>query len=159
MLLRCLFMLFVLFPTLAWAQSDGPAPDPLASAVPAPPALAPPVPAMATSVLPRDLSVWGMFMQADRLVQGVMVGLAFASVLTWTVFATKTVEIAAAGRRLRAAPATIDRAPSLADAPAGDLVAATQAEFVVPVGSDRDGIKERVGRGWSSSRLRPPVAC
>jgi biopolymer transport protein ExbB len=144
MLLRCLFILFVLFPALAWAQSDGPATDPLAAAIPAPPTFAPPVSAVATSVLPRDLSVWGMFMQADWLVQAVMVGLAFASVLTWTVFLAKTVEIAAAGRRQRAALATIDRAPSLANAPAGDLVAAAKAELAMSAESDRDGIKERV---------------
>jgi biopolymer transport protein ExbB len=144
MLLRCLFMLFVLFPALARAQSDGPATDPLALAIPAPPALAPPVAAVATSVLPRDLSVWGMFMQADWLVQGVMIGLAFASVLTWTVFVAKTIEIAAAARRQRAALTAIDRAPSLVDAPAGDLVAAARAELALSAETDRDGIKERV---------------
>src|SRR5258708_15095038 len=35
--------------------------------------------------LPQDLSPWGMFMTADRLVKAVMIGLAVASVITWTV--------------------------------------------------------------------------
>src|SRR3569832_1148918 len=39
----------------------------------------------ATLTLPRDLSPWGMFMAADIVVKAVMVGLAFASVLTWTI--------------------------------------------------------------------------
>ena len=115
---------------------------PVSSASPESPAS--PAPAASNAVLPRDLSVWGMFLQADWLVQGVMVGLAFASVLTWTVFVAKTVEIAAAARRQRAALAAIDRAPSLANAPAGALVAAAQAELAMSAESDRDGIKERV---------------
>ena len=130
MLLGRLLIVFVLLPTLALAQTEE---------TPAAPAVS-----VANSVLPRDLSVWGMFLQADWLVQGVMVGLAFASVLTWTVFVAKTVEIAAAARRQRMALAAIDRAPSLAKAPADALVTAAQAEFAVSAESDREGIKERV---------------
>jgi hypothetical protein len=33
---------------------------------------------------PRDLSPWGMFMQADIVVKAVMIGLALASLVTWT---------------------------------------------------------------------------
>ena len=51
--------------------------------------------------LPRDLSVWGMFVSADWLVQAVMVGLVVASVVTWTVFVSKSLEVAAAMRRQR----------------------------------------------------------
>ena len=36
---------------------------------------------------PHDLSVWGMFVAADWVVQAVMVGLVFAALLTWAVFA------------------------------------------------------------------------
>src|SRR3974390_2261486 len=53
--------------------------------------------------LPRDLSPWGMFMAADIVVKAVMVGLAFASVLTWTIWCAKAVELIAARRRLHAA--------------------------------------------------------
>jgi biopolymer transport protein ExbB len=38
--------------------------------------------ALPADLLPHDLSAWGMFMSADNLVKAVMVGLAFASVLT-----------------------------------------------------------------------------
>ena len=36
--------------------------------------------------LPRDLSPWGMFVNADIVVKAVMVGLVFASLLSWTVW-------------------------------------------------------------------------
>ena len=57
------------------------------------PAAAPaPAPA-ATAVLPHDLSPWGMFMAADIVVKSVMIGLAFASVVTWTVWLAKSIEL------------------------------------------------------------------
>ncbi len=52
--------------------------------------------------LPRDLSPWGMFMAADIVVKTVMVGLAFASMLTWTIWFAKAIELMAARRRLHA---------------------------------------------------------
>src|SRR5215475_3087854 len=54
------------------------------------------------ATLPRDLSPWGMFMQADIIVKAVMIGLAIASFVTWTVWLAKTLELIAAKRRLRA---------------------------------------------------------
>ena len=48
--------------------------------------------------LPHDLSPWGMFMAADIVVKAVMVGLAFASVVTWTVLLVKLAELGAAQR-------------------------------------------------------------
>jgi biopolymer transport protein ExbB len=56
-----------------------------------------------TAALPRDLTPWGMFMNADEVVKAVLIGLAFASVVTWTVWLAKTVEIVFAKRRLRTA--------------------------------------------------------
>src|SRR5882757_6087394 len=54
------------------------------------------------ATLPRDLSPWGMYMQADIIVKAVMIGLAIASFVTWTVWLAKTLELIAAKRRLRA---------------------------------------------------------
>ena len=56
-----------------------------------------------TAALPRDLTPWGMFMNADEVVKAVLIGLAFASVVTWTVWLAKTVEIVFAKRRVRTA--------------------------------------------------------
>ena len=46
-----------------------------------------PTPAFAIdeALLPRNLSPWGMFMAADIIVRVVMIGLAFASLVTWTI--------------------------------------------------------------------------
>src|SRR5262245_43740801 len=53
------------------------------------------------ATLPRDLTPWGMYMQADIIVKAVMIGLAIASFVTWTVWLAKTIELIAAKRRLR----------------------------------------------------------
>jgi biopolymer transport protein ExbB len=50
-----------------------------------------------------ELSPWGMFLAADPVVQSVMVGLALASVLVWTVFIAKSIELARADRNVKRA--------------------------------------------------------
>src|SRR3974390_296232 len=53
-----------------------------------------PASAQATNpLLPQNLSPWGMFLNADILVKAVMVGLAFASLVTWTIWLAKTIEL------------------------------------------------------------------
>ena len=58
---------------------------------------------LATATLPRDLSPWGMYLNADPVVKAVLIGLAFASLVTWTVWLAKTIEIVICKRRVRAA--------------------------------------------------------
>lgn len=58
---------------------------------------------LATATLPRDLSPWGMYINADPVVKAVLIGLAFASLVTWTVWLAKTIEIVICKRRVRAA--------------------------------------------------------
>ncbi|MGQ3301886.1 MAG: tonB-system energizer ExbB, partial [Reyranella sp.] len=148
---RRLLVLLLLFPSLALAQAPATT-EPAPPAVTAPaetepaPATAPtdagtPAAAPAQAVLPKDLSVWGMFVAADWVVQGVMIGLVIASVLTWTVFVAKSLELAMAVRRQRRLLAALDTAPSLDQAPASDLVAAAQAEQRLSADTvdDRDG--------------------
>jgi biopolymer transport protein ExbB len=104
--------------------------------------------------LPRDLSPWSMFVSADRVVQAVMVGLAFASVVTWTVWLAKSVELFFARRRVRAALAALAEERSLAAATARigtrrgivrSFVAAAAQELLLSADlPQRDGIKERV---------------
>ncbi|TAJ87267.1 MAG: tonB-system energizer ExbB [Reyranella sp.] len=166
MLLRRLLIPLLMFPSLAWAQapaatepappaeSTAPAtlpastsaPDAAASTDAAPPPAPPAAAAPSQAVLPKDLSVWGMFLAADWVVQGVMIGLVVASVLTWTVFVAKTLELAMAVRRQRRLLVALDSAPSLDKAPASDLVTAAQAEQRLSADTvdDRDGVKERV---------------
>src|SRR4051794_17985844 len=53
------------------------------------------------SVVLHELSPWSMFLSADILVKAVMVGLVLASLVTWTVFIAKSIELFFARRRLR----------------------------------------------------------
>jgi biopolymer transport protein ExbB len=95
-----------------------------------------------------------MFVSADILVQTVIVGLVFASLVTWTVWLAKNIELLAATRRLRLGLAMISRERSLADAHAragsgrGVLAALIDAALVELRLSadiaDKSGIKERI---------------
>jgi biopolymer transport protein ExbB len=164
-------ILFVVFvSTLAPAQEASPQPpqgveQPAGETPPPPPAV--PVPQAGTApeatsepvpetTLPisHDLSPWGMFMAADIVVKSVMVGLALASVLTWTVLLAKAIELGAAKRRVARALAMIGSAHSLADAaehsrpahgPVHGLVKAAVAEHGLWfVGMDKSGLRDRV---------------
>jgi biopolymer transport protein ExbB len=116
-----------------------------------------PVPSLPTQTaaeLPRDLTPLGMFMSADIIVKAVMLGLVFASVLTWTIWLAKSVELMSARRRLRRADSLLATAPSLADVarPASAasphvalLIGAVESELRrSPDLHDVDGIKERI---------------
>ena len=110
----------------------------------------PATPVVGAVALPRDLSPWGMFMSADVVVKAVIVGLAFASVVTWTIWLVKTIEIAAAKRRTRAALRTLAAARSLSDikspvSPVAEFLAATGQELYLSSDAvEKDGLKERV---------------
>ena len=110
-------------------------------------------PTSAAAQLPRDLSAWGMFLSADIVVKAVMIGLAFASFVTWTIALAKTLEIFAARRRLRSELTALARMSSLADAARkfgerqglAPLVRAAMIELNLSAdASDKEGIKERV---------------
>jgi biopolymer transport protein ExbB len=104
--------------------------------------------------LPRDLSPWGMFMAADMVVKLVMIGLAFASLLTWTIGFAKAIELIVARRRLRNALAFLATARSLSDclpqlagesSGAGPLLRAADSEIRLSADAlDAQGVKERI---------------
>ena len=73
------------------------------------------------SLLPRDLSPWGMFMSADIVVKAVMVGLVVASVVTWTVWLAKTIELVKARRHVRAAVDALGSIQTLANTKVSNL--------------------------------------
>jgi biopolymer transport protein ExbB len=112
--------------------------------------------AAAPSLLPHDLSPWGMFMQADVVVKAVMIGLAFASLVTWTVWLAKGVELFAAKRRAQAATRLLERADTLAAArqavengwtrhgAVADLVEAASRQQQRSSDLSPDGVKERL---------------
>ena len=57
-----------------------------------------------------------MFMSADVVVKGVMIGLAFASLITWTIFIAKMIELSVVQAKLRGALRKVADARSLAEA-------------------------------------------
>ncbi|HMF27962.1 MAG TPA: tonB-system energizer ExbB, partial [Candidatus Cybelea sp.] len=59
-----------------------------------------PIISKATPIGLRDLSPWSMFLTAGLVVQSIMGGLAFASLVTWTTFIAKFFELMLAKRRL-----------------------------------------------------------
>jgi biopolymer transport protein ExbB len=106
-----------------------------------------------TAALPRDLSPWGMFMNADVVVKVVMFGLVIASIVTWTVWLAKTIELLKARRQVRAALGALNSIQSLLNVkpsnlkePAASFCTAAIAEFrLIDAVADKDGLKERVG--------------
>ncbi|MDX8453514.1 tonB-system energizer ExbB [Mesorhizobium sp. VK9D] len=107
--------------------------------------------------LPHDLSPWGMFMNADIVVKAVMVGLAFASLVTWTIWLAKSLEVFGGKLRVRRAADAIGNAATLMQAgrelghsggPGALLVRAAEEERALSAGAldhaSGDGLKERV---------------
>src|SRR5262249_20321854 len=74
------------------------------------------LPVIGSSHLPRALSPWSMFLTADIVVQTVIVGLAFASVVTWTVWLAQTTELYLARQKPTRGAAAIRSDRSLAAA-------------------------------------------
>src|SRR5215468_1341608 len=66
--------------------------------------------------VPRELSPWSMFLSADIVVKAVMISLAFASLVSWTIFFAKLIELSFARRRLAAALDRINQTRSLTEA-------------------------------------------
>ncbi|MGQ3672704.1 tonB-system energizer ExbB [Xanthobacter sp. TB0136] len=105
------------------------------------------------STLPHDLSPWGMFMAADWVVKAVMIGLAFASVVTWTVWFGKSLQLVFARRTVRRTLDVLREAPTLAEAatlmpkgrgPAQATVIAALDEWKSSASLPAEGVKERV---------------
>ena len=158
--------LSLLLPAMASAQAPAPTSAPAATS-PAPQPAAPavttaaqaptPVAAPASDALlklPRDLSPWGMFMAADIVVKAVMLGLAFASVLSWTIWFAKAIELMTARARMRRAVDTLNQARAWSDVTlslqgrasgAGALVDAASAELQLFADTlAPDGVMERI---------------
>ncbi|MET0777449.1 MAG: tonB-system energizer ExbB [Pseudomonas mandelii] len=169
-----LLLSLMLAPTAAFADAQAPA-TPAAAAAPAPadnaaPAVAPAAtdPAQAVDAedtpevleadntlgMAHDLSPWGMYQNADIIVKIVMIGLAIASIITWTIWIAKGFELMGAKRRLRTEIAHLKKATTLKEASATATKQGTLANLLVhdaleemrlSVNSrEKEGIKERV---------------
>ncbi len=168
----------LLAPTAAFADNTAPAAPPAASApateqnAPAP-AAAPAAtdPALAAEGAPaddsgvvleednslgmaHDLSPWGMYQNADIIVKIVMIGLAIASIITWTIWIAKGFELLGAKRRLRTEIVHLKKATTLNEASESAAKKGTLAHLLVHDAleemrlsantREKEGIKERV---------------
>ncbi|MDA9397340.1 tonB-system energizer ExbB [Bradyrhizobium sp. CCBAU 45389] len=106
----------------------------------------------------KELSPWVMFMSADVIVKAVMIGLAFASLMTWTVLIAKSIELSVASAKLRSALKKVAEARSLAEAQMAlgskegilpSFLAAALREARMSAGLSSDaGIKERAASSF-----------
>jgi biopolymer transport protein ExbB len=139
------------------AAADQPAPDAAADATATPTDNGRSL--KSTTVALRELSPWSMFLSADILVKAVMIGLAFASLVTWTIFIAKIIELSLVQRKLRSALAKISDSRSLSeaqfalgakDSALSSLLSAAMHEARLSAGISSDsGIKERAASSFA----------
>ncbi|MGL3210354.1 tonB-system energizer ExbB [Bradyrhizobium sp. BR 1433] len=105
------------------------------------------------ALLPRNLSPWGMFESADIVVKAVMIGLAFASLVTWTSWLAKTVEIRRKTALARQGIGLLERDTQLAEVEqasrdsndaVAQIVQSASREAALSGGMFDDGFKERI---------------
>ena len=106
-----------------------------------------------SSLLPHNLSPWGMFLSADIVVKAVMIGLAFASLVTWTVWLAKTIELKRETLRAKRRLRLLEQGVSLRDAvrscgsnvdAVAQLILSTARESELSGDTYDDDFKERV---------------
>jgi biopolymer transport protein ExbB len=103
-----------------------------------------------SALLPRDLSPWGMFIHADIVVKSVLIGLAIASLTTWTICLAKAIELTSVRRKVQqhlralAAARTLGEVDASADDAVSKLIVAAEREIELSTGLRADGLKERI---------------
>ena len=117
-------------------------------------------PSLSLAQMPQDLSPWGMFLHADTIVKAVMIGLAVASLVTWTVWVAKSIELFGARATVRHGLRILASATTLAQAheklrkgtgPVAQLLQAAANEIRLSANLRADGLKERIA--WQSERI------
>ncbi|MDY7069089.1 Tol-Pal system protein TolQ [Pseudomonas extremaustralis] len=156
----------LLAPTAAFADATAPTPPPAAEQNAATPAATPAATDPAASDtgvvleenntlgMAHDLSPWGMYQNADVVVKAVMIGLAIASIITWTIWIAKGFELLGAKRRLRTEIVHLKKATTLKEASESATQKGTLANTLVHDAleemrlsantREKEGIKERV---------------
>jgi biopolymer transport protein ExbB len=135
----------------AFAQ-DSASPSPIDGSVGAAAPIASPTVQAASKLLPHDLSPWAMFLGADIVVKAVMIGLAAASFVTWTVWFVKTLELHFSKRSARKGLRALNEVDSVTEASQATqirnavrkLFEAADHEMQLSSGLDAEGVKERV---------------
>jgi len=133
-------------------QAQAGAATPAAAAAPASAAL-PGEHMISGADLPEDLSPWGMFENSDLVVKAVIIGLALASLVTWTVWVAKTWELRSARGGVRRDLRVLNNSVTLAqahdqlrdgDGPVSQLMRAAGQEIRLSANLRADGLKERI---------------
>jgi len=105
------------------------------------------------ALLPRNLSPWGMFVNADVVVKAVMIGLALASLATWTVWLAKTIELRRATNAAKRRLGQLESDTTLTDVErdcvggsdaVAQIIQSAAREAVLSDGIVDDGFKERI---------------
>jgi len=118
-----------------------------------PPAPGPGQPAVGGALLPQRLTLVGMYLDADWVVKAVMIGLAFASLVTWTVFFAKSLELRSARSTVRQGLRILGQVTTLAEAhdvlrhskgPVAQALQAAGQEVRLSANVAGDGMKERI---------------
>jgi biopolymer transport protein ExbB len=147
-------------PPVPAAAASASSPSPAANATASSPDAALPQPSIGRAQLPEELSPWGMFLNADLVVKAVIIGLAFASLVTWTVYVAKTLELRGARREVRGGLRTLGSSATLAQAheqlrdernPLTQIMQAAAQEIRLSANVRGDGLKERIA--WLLERI------
>jgi biopolymer transport protein ExbB len=134
-------------PTASATAPATPNPAPAAAALP------PSGPSVGTADLEEDLSPWGMFLNADLVVKAVMIGLALASLITWTVWLAKSFELRGARSALRRDLRVLNSSATFAqaheqlrdgDSPVAQLMQSAAQEIRLSANLRAEGLKERI---------------
>ncbi|OUI79923.1 tonB-system energizer ExbB [Acetobacter tropicalis] len=107
-----------------------------------------------TDLAPISFSPWDMFLNAGPVVRCVMILLAVASLLTWTIFIAKSVELLRVRMRLTKAEQTLEQANTLDLGEEGTrqngiahtlvMAAETERKRSADITDDSEGLKERI---------------
>jgi biopolymer transport protein ExbB len=179
--LTCGFLVISVHPPVAIAQTPTPLSEqssvpngtssaPAATPNEASPGTSPVQPAAPLSsesigraLLPHDLSPLSMFFHADIVVKAVITGLAVASLVTWTAFVAKSLELQGVRRRAHRALRIVAAATTLSQvsqqlgkgsgAP-DQLLQAVIAEMRDSESMPGDGVKERIALQLERLELR-----
>ncbi|GCE91408.1 MULTISPECIES: tonB-system energizer ExbB [Komagataeibacter] len=107
-----------------------------------------------TDLAPISFSPWDMFLNAGPVVRCVMILLAAASLLTWTIFIAKSVELLRVRMKLAKAEQTLEQANTLDLGEEGTrqngiahilvMAAETERKRSADIPDDSEGLKERI---------------
>lgn len=107
-----------------------------------------------TDLAPISFSPWDMFLNAGPVVRCVMILLAVASLLTWTIFIAKSVELLRVRMKLQKAEQTLEQANTLDLGEEGTrqngiahtlvMAAETERKRSADIPDDSEGLKERI---------------